>query len=106
MPDPLTSTGIMAYIAEHSIETVEAFINALPDTFKRHFLLVFKSEAPNADDVSEDEPRVISWGPDGRLILTWITDSDGDHYESVEFMEMHDSGWDLGVIDFSEDSPS
>ncbi len=103
MPEILSGEAAMEFIAEHSIATVEAFIDALPDLYKKHFLLVFRSEALDVEHVSGEHPRVVSWGADARFILSWSTDPEATHHESVEFLERHETGWTPGVIDFSAD---
>ena len=105
LPEQLSSDVIAKFIEDESIESVEEFIKALPSLYKRHFLLVFTSEALNTEFVSNDNPRVISWGADARFIITWSTNPNGPSYQSVEFLENQDDGWSPGVIDFSSSSP-
>ena len=101
LPERLSSDSISEFIENESIESAEEFIEALPPLHKRHFLLVFNSEAPNKDFVSEDYPRIISWGGTARFIISWSTDPDAPNHQSVEFLENGSDGWSLGVIDFS-----
>ena len=105
LPERLSSDSISEFIENESIESVEEFIEALPPLHKRHFLLVFNSEAPNKDFVSEDYPRIISWGANARFILSWATNPDVPNYQSVEFLEQGSNRWTSGAIDFSSSPP-
>ncbi len=105
LPERLSSDFISEFIENESIESVEEFIEALPPLHKRYFLLVFNSEAPNKDFVSEDYPRIISWGANARFILSWATNPDIPKYQSVEFLEQGSDRWTSGVIDFSSSPP-
>ena len=95
------------FLAEHQPVTPEDFIAALPDLHKERFVFVYESDALGASHVSYEHPRVISFGADGRFVFAWLTDPDapGELRDSVEFLIPGDTGWTVGVIDFTEDAP-
>ena len=105
LPQNIRADNILEQINQNDITTVEEFIEALPPLYKKFVVLVYKSEALHNDFVSGDHPRVISWGADGRFVLTWTTDPDSPARESVEFLQPGSYSWDAGVIDFSGYEP-
>ena len=83
--------------------TVEEFIEGLPALYLERFAFIYDSHTPARDHVSPDNPRVVSWGSDGRTIFSWNTDADAptQFRESVEFLQQGEDRWSAGVIDFS-----
>ena len=108
LPETMTEANVLAFIAEHGISTVEAFVEALPPLHKRHFVSVFDSASPSAAFISADSPRVVSWGADARFLVTWTTNARDPFYEAVEFLQPvpEEGRWIAGVIDFSADPPA
>ena len=106
LPEQLSPQIILNFVQEQNIDTVEKLIESLPQAYKKYVTLVFESEALHRDFVSGDYPRVVSWGADGRFILSWSTHPNTPSYQSVEFLQHDMDRWILGVIDFSEDRPS
>ena len=92
------------FLADHDPETPEEFIAALPTLHKQHFVFVYTSQGLGAEFVSTENPRVISWGADGRIVLAWQTNpAASDKFRnSVEFLIPGDTAWNAGIIDFSE----
>ena len=103
LPELLTRRGVLDFVSEHGIASVDDFVAALPDGHLRYFVLVFRSEALFSDFVSPEKPRVISWGSEGRFVLSWSTDLDSPGRDAVEFLEQGSDRWVAGVIDFSGD---
>ena len=107
LPETMTEDNVLAFIKEHGIATVEAFIEALPPLHKRHFVSVFGSSSPVAEFISQENPRIVSWGADARFILTWTTNPEDPFYENVEFLQSvsQEGRWIAGAIDFAADPP-
>ncbi len=103
LPEQLTAEAVMSFVEANNIETVEDLIESLPPLHKRHVSLVFDSQALNKELVSQAHPRAISWGADGRFILSWASHPDAP--DNVEFLQPLADRWDAGVIDFSGDAP-
>ena len=104
----LTQSVVETYISGNSVSSVEEFIAALPQLYKRHFVTVFESKSPTKDYISGVHPRVVSWGATADFILTWTTDPDNPGKDQVEFLQADpDNGkWIAGLIDFSNSTPS
>ena len=102
----MTRHNILDHIHDHGVASVEEFIDALPHRHKRHFVLVFESQGLGAEFVSADRPRVVSWGADGRFVLSWGTNAASPFHESVEFLRPLRDRWIAGVIDFSGSEPA
>lgn len=98
---------IRQFLAEHEVETVEQFIEALPELHKERFVFVYDSAALGAEFVSTEHPRVISWGADAEFVFAWQTNPDASDMfrNSVEFLLPGETRWTAGLIDFSGDSP-
>ena len=98
---------IRQFLAEHELETVEDFIEALPELHKKRFVFVYDSSALGAEFVSREHPRVISWGADARFVFAWQTNPDAsDKFRnSVEFLVPGETQWTAGLINFSGDAP-
>ena len=97
---------VLRHLRDHGVTTVEGLVNALPPLHRSHAALVFESQALGAEFVSDEFPRVVSWGADARFVLSWSTDPDSPFAESVEFLEPGRERWAAGVIDFSGDRPA
>ncbi len=97
---------IRQFLAEHEVETVEQFIEALPELHKERFVFVYDSAGLGAEFVSTEHPRVISWGADAEFVFAWQTNPDAsDKFRSsVEFLLPGETRWTAGLIDFSGDS--
>ena len=110
--DPPDDSGsfpkIQRFLDRHSVTSPEAFIAALPAVYRQRFAMVYASEAPAQPHVSEDFPRIVSWGGDGRFTFAWNTDASApaELGNVVEFLRQGDDRWSAGVIDFSGGTPS
>ncbi len=100
LPENLNRQNILLYLRDNNINTVEGLIQALPPWHRKNAVLMFKSQAGNAEFVSGEFPRVISFGADARFILSWGTNPNSPGYRSVEFLEPSNERWAAGVIDF------
>ena len=98
---------IQRYLDRHEVSSPEEFIAALPTPYLQRFVLMYRSESPAAPHVSEDYPRVISFGGDGAMTFAWTTDpsAPAPFRQSVEFLRQNDTDWTAGVIDFSGARP-
>ena len=98
---------IHRFLDRHDVSSQEEFIAALPAPYLQRFVLMYRSESPAAPHVSEDYPRVISFGGDGAMTFAWTTDpsAPAPFSQSVEFLRQNDTDWTAGVIDYSGASP-
>ena len=96
------------FLDRHSITSVEEFISALPALHQERFVMVYRSEALAPEAITEEHPRIIAWGADGRFVFSWPTNPETPHPfgESVEFLQQADDRtWIAGEIDFSNPTP-
>ena len=103
LPEQLTRHTILDYVRDNDVTSVEDFIAVLPDMHLNRNVFVFESGALVGEFVSGERPRVVSWGADGRFVLSWGTNPDSPFYQAVEFLEAARDRWVAGVIDFSGD---
>ena len=110
--DPPDNSGpharLLRFLDRHSITSVEEFINALPALHQERFVMVYRSEALAPEAITEEHPRIIAWGADGRFVFSWPTNPEMPHPfgESVEFLQQADDRtWIAGAIDFSNPTP-
>ena len=98
---------IQRFLDRHDVSSPEEFIAALPAPYLQRFVLMYRSESPAAPHVSEDYPRVISFGGDGAMTFAWTTDpsAPAPFRQSVEFLRQNETDWTAGVIDYSGASP-
>ena len=101
-PDPIAAR-IRAFIGE--ARSVGEFAEGLPDLHKSQSLYLIASQALDRDFVSEEHPRMLSFGADARTIFAWGSDPDSDRHDTVEFIATGERRWHFGVIDFAEDPP-
>ena len=104
--EPLS--GLRRFLDRHAVTSVEGFINALPALHRERFVIVYRSEGLAAEAVTEEHPRIIAWGADGRFVFTWLTNPDApDPFgESIEFLhQTDDKTWIAGVVRFSNPTP-
>ena len=93
------------FVEDNEIETVEGFIEALPNLHRKRFVMVYDSEAANKEYVSPENPRVIAWGDHANTVFAWLTNPDAPsaQKDSIEFLVQKELKWDAGVVDFSGD---
>lgn len=103
-PEPMTPENVMAHIEANEITSVDSFTLALPTLYKRNFVSVFRSDSPVSEHVSVDSPRVVAWGADADMILTWLASRSSDTVEFL-FADTLNATWQAGVIDFSQSPP-
>ena len=98
---------IRRFLSEHEVETVEEFIDALPQLHKERFVFVYDSGGLGAEFVSSEHPRIISWGADAQFVFAWQTNPNASDTfrNSVEFLVPGQTRWTAGLIDFSGDAP-
>ncbi len=85
---PLTVAGLFDTISRSKLTTIEQVIGALPAEYREHYVLAYAGRG--AQSSTAVNPRVISFGDDAHLILTFNgspTQSDYDMLELAEFNE-------------------
>lgn len=100
-----TFQALEGLIAAHQVQTVEELLAVLPAELRSHYVLVFASRS--LQQASLRNPRVILFGEDARLILTFNGDSGQRGYDSVETLEFEpvSSAFVLREIRFDLDGP-
>lgn len=98
-PEPAPTEILQALAAADSVETA---IANLPHIYHVNNVLIFSSEAPGAEHVSHDTPRVMAFGHDAALLLAWQTNPSHPDYDAIEFLEQSGSTWQAGIIDYSD----
>ena len=88
MTPPLTFDSVKARIQQCNITTVEGILAVLPESFRSSFTLMRKSKS--AQEASSDNPRVIMFGSDARLILTFNGDKSQKGFNELEAIEFND----------------
>ena len=106
-PAPGGIEVLEGYLDRHSVESVEEFIEALPPAHKKNFVMVYESQGLGAEFVSQEHPRMISWGADGKYQFAWQTNPEADEpfKSGVEFLIAEGAEWLAGVVDFSGETP-
>ena len=89
-----------------SATSVEAFVLGLPKHHKHRATFMVHSQALDQDFVSEEHPRVISFGATADTIFAWGTDADSPRYKKVEFIAKEAGNWAFGTIDFATTPPT
>ena len=95
---------IRTFIGE--ARSVSQFVTGLPALHKSQSIYMVASQALDQDFVSEEHPRMISFGADARTIFAWGSDAASPLYETVEFIAVDEAQWHLGVVDFAADPPT
>ena len=95
---------IRTFIGE--ARSVNQFVQGLPPLHKSESLYMVASQALDQAFVSEEYPRMISFGADARTIFAWGSDAASPLYETVEFIAVDEDQWHLGEIDFAADPPT
>ena len=82
--------------------TLQGFLEGLPSYQKDFVTFMHESGALNGAFVDEYHPRVISFGTNGDMLLSWITDEEAPRYDIVEYIVPAYDEWEFGTIDFSD----
>ena len=110
--------ALQSLITINHIRSIEAVLPALPDSLRYRYALVFASRS--LQDAGYDGPRVILFGPDARLVVTFNGDRDQRGYDALETMEFDAASGqfrfrevqfpthpaDASPVTFSEPNPS
>ncbi|MCY4386541.1 MAG: fibronectin type III domain-containing protein [Desulfurellaceae bacterium] len=89
-----------------SATSVEEFALGLPEPHKHRATFMVDSQALDQDFVSEEHPRVISFGATADTLFAWGTNAASPRYKEVEFIAKEAGDWALGVIDFATTPPT
>jgi hypothetical protein len=94
---PLTIDELERLIHTRHILTVEKFIEELPLEYRRSYALMFKSRSLH--DSSFRNPRVLLYGNDGHLVVSFNGDSSQRAFHAVEIMQFDQ---ELKTFQFAE----
>ena len=100
-----TFQSLQDLIAAHHVHTVEQLLAELPPELRSHYVLVFASRS--LQEASFQSPRVILFGQDARLIVTFNGEPGQRGYDSLETLEFESgsSTFQLREIRFEADAP-
>lgn len=107
--DPHSIDSIEKYLSEHAeLTTIEAFVRALPEEFRTHYVLITKSRS--AQPASASQPRVILQNTDASALFGFSTKRDEEGEYSNDLIEMiafnkSEKKYEFHSIDFAGDSP-
>lgn len=97
--EPLSFQSLSNFIRANNIQSIEALLPLLPESYRRHYVLVYNSRS--RQDASMDHPRVISFGSDARFILTFNGEPGARGLNDLEIMEWSDTdGFQMREIRF------
>lgn len=80
-----TFQSLQDLIATQHLYSIEQLLPALPAELRSHYVLVFASRS--LQEASLESPRVILFGDDARLIITFNGESGQRGYDSLETLE-------------------
>jgi hypothetical protein len=92
-------------ISEEHITSVSAFVNCLPEEYRKYYTLVYHSKSPEREDVSFETPRVISFGETGKLIFAYTgkpKENGGKHSHTLQFIDFSSGKADTFQVDFTD----
>jgi len=81
----LTFDSLQRLMQSRAIHGIDEFIAALPEDLRGHYTLVFASRS--LQGASYSNPRVILFGSDAQLVVTYNGDPHERGYDAVETME-------------------
>ena len=93
-PDPgkstpvLTIDGVENFIRSNHIQSVEAFLPLLPDSYLSHYALVFNSRSLQSSTFAN--PRVLMYGNNAKLIMSFNGSPDEKGYDALELFEFNE----------------
>ena len=98
---PVTFDAVKSRVLECGIKTVEDTLAILPESYRSSFTLMRKSKS--AQEASGDNPRVIMYGSDAKLIMTFNGDSTQKGFDEIEAIQFNDQTkrFDFHQIGFS-----
>ena len=100
-----TFQSLQDLIATRQLHSIEALLPALPAELRSHYVLVFASRS--LQGASLESPRVILFGKDARLIITFNGEPGQRGYDSLETLEFDPGSntFRLREIRFGGDAP-
>jgi len=80
---------LRSMVEERGIRSIEDLIPALPGSLRYRYAVVFSSRS--LQGASFTSPRIVMYGEDARLVITFNGESGQRGYRAVETMEFNDS---------------
>ncbi len=110
------NTAHKNHFASPSIATIEKIIQRkkpknidellafLPDSYRRHFVLMYESRSLHKSSITPEFPRIIFFGQDARLILGMTGDPKKPGFQQLEIIQFNDENgaFDFYLADFSK----
>src|SRR4051794_24311568 len=86
--DEINYNQVKKLIEECEIHTIEALLPHLPESYRSSYLLLHHSRS--GQSASPENPRVILFGKDAKLILAFNGDPSQSNYHFLETIEFDD----------------
>jgi hypothetical protein len=112
-PQPIAPPGVPearidalhVFARDHGIASLEELLAALPGWLLSNHVFVETSRSGNPASVLH--PRVLLFGSDARLLMSFGSDPGDPHREVVDLAELQDGGlWKFRSLDFRSDPPT
>ncbi|MEK8034083.1 hypothetical protein AACH06_24935 [Ideonella sp. DXS29W] len=96
----MTIKGLDKFIKENDIRDVAAFLSKLPANYQKRYALMEKTRG--AGKASLENPRIVFFGADARLLMNVGSDPSDPLYEQVDvaYMNKKSGGWEFAKFDF------
>ncbi len=99
LPVNIGIDDIVQFVKDSQIKNVEGLILALPEVFKRNYVLIRDTRSRHLSDASH--PRLIMFSDSARLLLGFSSHPNDPLRENIEMQEaMDDGSWKFREIDF------
>lgn len=110
-PDPkegeplMTIDGIMTFIEQNKISTINGLLNKLPAHFKNNFSLVEHTKGEGQSNLKH--PRIVLFGSDGTFLMNISTKPDDPKYDLLDCAALNEINgkWEFSQFDFTKEKP-
>lgn len=85
----VTYDSLKRLIIENNVVSIEELLPLLPESFRSHYALMFNSRS--LQEASYGDPRVILYGPEAKLVVTFNGQAGQRGFNALETMEFDDA---------------
>lgn len=106
LSEPVTADAIINFVKNNDIKKIEDLLPYLPKNTRSNFTLMYGSRATQGS--SYESPRVVMFGENGKLVLTFNGDPSQKKFNQLELMQFNDrtKNFELHEITFPENTKS